>query len=317
MSSLLLRLRLCSCDIGRRATASRQGNGRWPSLLLAAELGFRSGVLPPRVARGKGRNFSPLPQLTGLASSRAQDCQSVRIYAYEQRPRQDSNLRSGSGGRQLDSADLWRWPGWIYPLPPETANVIPGMFRIMSWRGASARLSGPPGGSAKGEREGRSLPQAAHPVAGHKKSKPIRPARHRSPRCRPPAPTRSRGMTLNRRVSAPQPQFVLLWPPIPRRAGLSERPRPQRRARQPVPLLGFPGQALDQAPGSDRAIHATGHRPRMPDPDHRRSLPASSTIRRVLRASTSSVLALVRCGRLHVDPATAPALARWAGAKPR
>lgn len=47
---------------------------------------------------------------------------------------------------------------------------------VLAYRehGASARLSGPPGGSAKDDWEGRSLPQAAHPVARHQKGKPTR-----------------------------------------------------------------------------------------------------------------------------------------------
>jgi hypothetical protein len=94
-SLVLLWLPRCSCGYWRKNNGLRLGQrpgGRrycWP-----LSWAFGAGVLPPGAARGKGPRRIRVAAGQTLGTQSAQDCQSVRIYAYDQCPRQDSNLRS-------------------------------------------------------------------------------------------------------------------------------------------------------------------------------------------------------------------------------
>jgi hypothetical protein len=86
-----------------------------------------------------------------------------------------------------------------HPSRPDDSNTsTPAASLPTVSTGASARLSGPPGGSAKRRPGGPVSSAAAHDVAGHKKGQATQ-ARHTTaqPRCRRPAATRSHGMTAN------------------------------------------------------------------------------------------------------------------------
>jgi hypothetical protein len=89
------RCRCVAADIGGRSTASGQGNGLVAVVMFAAELGFRAaGVLLPGADRGQGPERVCVSTGHRLGLMSRQDCQSVQIYAFDQCPRQDSNLRS-------------------------------------------------------------------------------------------------------------------------------------------------------------------------------------------------------------------------------
>src|SRR5215468_832868 len=74
---------------------------------------FAAGRLVARARIGrKLENASAFSQATGLATYRAQDCQSVRIYVSEQCPRQDSNLRSRLRRPVPFTAATWQNAHW-------------------------------------------------------------------------------------------------------------------------------------------------------------------------------------------------------------
>jgi hypothetical protein len=112
----LLRLPYLAADIGGRATACGRGNGLVAVVVVGAGLGF------PRLGPDSGTDREKGPERFRVAAGHrpgvraAQDCQSVRIYASDQCPRQDSNLRARLRRPVLFMAATWqnarRRPPW-------------------------------------------------------------------------------------------------------------------------------------------------------------------------------------------------------------
>src|SRR5262249_43665894 len=90
VSSLLLRLPLCSCGYWQKSNGLQAGQrpgGRrycWPLSWGA----FRAGGLPPGGVGGKGPNSSALPQVTGLAPARFKIARVLEFIPLTSAPRQ-------------------------------------------------------------------------------------------------------------------------------------------------------------------------------------------------------------------------------------
>ena len=88
----------------------------WRPLSLKAPeqaLSMLASAFRARIGR-KARKGCALPQVAGVGAQAARDCLSVRIYASELCPRQDSNLRSRLRRPVLFTAATWQ----NAPFPP-------------------------------------------------------------------------------------------------------------------------------------------------------------------------------------------------------
>ncbi len=130
-SPVLLWPLLCSCEyLGEEQRSPVRATAWWPSLLLAAELGF-PGLASrlPGAVRGKGPERFCVSAGHRPGTQSIPDCWSVRIYVSEQCPGRVRTCAHGSGEDCCARSGLRNVP----------SGVIPGHARAQpSVRGAEA-----------------------------------------------------------------------------------------------------------------------------------------------------------------------------------